>query len=430
MPRTGPCPGERQLGKAIRAILLTLACGQVMPGMASCHAQEGLPEDFRLDRWLPEADPRVPWSLMYKDYRYAPALDAIEFQGSWEYSPEKVHFKGRADVTETISVGRGFFILDWKEQKEQHWFSARRYGDPKWPGAWSPDGSTLAQVTDTAAATNVWLYVRATRDLRLLSQVPTRDVSNPVWSPDSERVAVFVGKVPETEHDDAKDAAGQPVDGASGGSMDLNDQSGYAGSLRVFDVRDDSVQSFKMAETETNLGPGISWSPSGAFVAVGTYAPEGAMRLQMFSPTAGRVAAEHLVRSRENTMRAVWSSDSRYLALSGDDVYIAQIGPEGDVKSERVVPLVQKARHIAWIPGTTQLLLSIETDVRTFGDVLQGVPGIMENPPKRQKHAAWRLDATTGLLETDTGFSEVSREEWSQPWMLPRVAEAFAQWSH
>ncbi len=416
---------RHRIGNGVLAALLGIS---VVP---HCDAGQGAAEGS-LAALLPMPDTRVPWSNLYSHFRYAPSGDAIAFLGTDSKSPAQSPVSGRSDVTADAVFGLGFCVMDWARSSEPAFFDLATYGLPTKAGSWSPDGAEFAQTTSTGAGTKIWLYSRKSGGIALLASAPTRRASNASWSPSGAELAVVMSR--RLSMTPTGPALPTPVPVADDApTPTLGNATEYVVELHIYDVSTKAERSLQLFDAEQPIESVVAWSPGVPVVAVVMEKSWGEYLLYFVSAesmtiTAASTGDSDCIGSYEAPQ---WCTSGKYLAATGTpsgNVLMIESDSGGAIASQHVLKLEHMVSTCAWVPNTTRLLIYGEIDKRTLGDAVRGLPGLMENAPKRLQHAVWLLDAETGEAELQPEFCVTTEESWRKPHSLPRVAEAFARW--
>jgi dipeptidyl aminopeptidase/acylaminoacyl peptidase len=270
-----------------------------------------------------------------------------------------------------------------------------------WNPVWSPDGRTLAFLSDRDGAVRVWLWTRATRQFRRLTAEPARvffGFESIRWSPNGRRVAVKLSPLNLTraQLDRLLPTSGTPV--ARRAPADSVTASVFSAAAArdsmlpapalALDL--DSTRSFLNAELADlamidvvtgrvkRIAPhvrvmGWQWSPDGRSLAYSTRQPDGGRGLLVYDnydlfvvDTSGkpaRLAAPRMV--QEYGLNFSWSPNGRSLAyLSSGQLYTApRDSAGGDVQTltrdERDFSTAYRAP--LWMGDTALLVQSGDT---------------------------------------------------------------------
>ena len=193
-----------------------------------------------------------------------------------------------------------------------------------WGAAWSPDGSQIAFVSNSAGNDDIYVVNVDGSDLRQLTDHPAAD-QYPAWSPDSSQIAF------QSRRDDNWEIYLMDADGEN--EQRLTDAPGSdwgsnwhpdGGSLVFVSSRDGTNDIFRMdletleavnltntPETEENPG----WSPDGALIVFGRYVNENS---EIFVMNADGSDVRVLTDSIGQDTNPSWSYDGSKIAFSSN----------------------------------------------------------------------------------------------------------------
>ena len=219
-----------------------------------------------------------------------------------------------------------------------------------WNPTWSPDGRTLALISDRDGLARVWLWTRSTRQFRRLSAEPVRayfGFEGVRWSPNGRRLAVKLSPLNYTRTQLDRllplRVAAQPRRGAAVTATVFTTPRGDTSAADSAVVDLDSVRSFlntelaDLAMIEAVTGRvkrlalharviGWQWSPDGRSIAYTIRQPDGGVghlvhdRYDLLvvdtTGTAPRLLASRMV--QEYGQNFSWSPDGSALAYVSD----------------------------------------------------------------------------------------------------------------
>ncbi|MGH7636838.1 MAG: S9 family peptidase [Gemmatimonadaceae bacterium] len=275
-----------------------------------------------------------------------------------------------------------------------------------WNPSWSPDGRTLAFISDRDGLARIWLWTRAARQFRRLIAEPVRvyfGFERLRWSPNGRRLAVKLSPLNYTRNAlerllPLRDPMPRPVGGSRGVTATVF--TGRPADSATTDstiVNLDSTRSFLNTEL-SDLGMidvvtgrvrrlvlrarviGWQWSPDGRSIAYTTRQPDGGVgrlvydRYDLFVvDTAGgapRLLAPRMV--QEYGQNFSWSPDGSRIAYISDGrlFVVPREGGEPRRLDEGDRSFARDYRAPLWIGDDALLLISSDTLFRV--DVATG----------------------------------------------------------
>jgi Tol biopolymer transport system component/imidazolonepropionase-like amidohydrolase len=217
---------------------------------------------------------------------------------------------------------------------------------------WSPDGNTLAYISDRGGIVNVWLHDLKTNQSRLLSKQITEDTSFPSWSPDGKKIAYY--------------------------TQNYMKKWGF-GILHIADVASGEV---KVTNKSVWVPSKPSWSPDGKTVvmmALKTYSTrfrEGTNNFMLVSlekDTAVMISPET---GKPLGMRVqngpAWSPDGKTMAYTKDGtLWTIPVNMNGEISGKAKKLNDELSDYISWT-GDSKTIVYISTDRLKQIDVVTG----------------------------------------------------------
>ncbi len=218
---------------------------------------------------------------------------------------------------------------------------------------WSPDGNTLAYISDRGGIMNVWLNDLKTNQSRLLSAQIKEDTSYPTWSPDGKQIAYY--------------------------TQNYMKKWGY-GILHIADVASGDV---KVANKSVWVPSKPSWSPDGKTVAMmalkaySTRFREGVNNFMLVSlekDTAIMVSPDS---AKPLGMRVqngpAWSPDGKTIAYTKDGtLWTVPVNINGEIAGKEKKLTDELADNLSWT-GDSKTIVYIATDKLKQIDVNTGI---------------------------------------------------------
>lgn len=391
--------------RSIQSCITLLAVG------CACHAQA---DRDGLASLIPAADSRIPWSNALRSARISPDGAAVGLVGpefASELEPERLRF--RKDVqSDHPAVPSGVAVL-MLEPAIKVQAAADIRGTPAARGAWSPDSQRFGEVFGLREP-SIGAYERATGDWKqVIEKLQLSLSSNVTWSPDSKQLAVC-----EFTNRKSKYAKANPA--APLGTLVIH-------AMEAASDRRVAVTGFPDYPSIC----GVSWSPSGRYVALvvdnspGSFGDSQASNtifLCIIDVAAGAVAwseSQPGVFAGEYHVPQ-WSSDSgRLVYCAGDGLRDAHVDADGRVTALRSTERFGTVRFAAWFPHNPLQLLVLG---QTEGEDESSTAKMAEI------YSTWVYDVKLDRADELTGLRVESADAWSGPWCVPRTAEALARW--
>jgi Tol biopolymer transport system component/imidazolonepropionase-like amidohydrolase len=219
---------------------------------------------------------------------------------------------------------------------------------------WSPDGKTLAYISDRSGKMEIWLQDIKTRNSKLLTNQAGSEVSMPSWSPDGKRIAFS--------------------------TLDYKKRWG-SGVLKVADVANGKITPVY----KTIFVPGkASWSPDGKMLAVMALVPsssrfrEGHNKFLLLSLDKDSVKFVSPDSTSPLGIRGqngpAWSPDGSRMAYIKDGVlWTVLVDKNGKIKQQPKQLTEELADNISWT-GDSKSIVYIATDRLKKIDVEDGDP--------------------------------------------------------
>ena len=208
---------------------------------------------------------------------------------------------------------------------------------------WSPDGRTLAYISDRGGRMNVWLYDFGNNESRLLSDEIKGETSFPSWSPDGKEIAFY--------------------------TQNYMKKWGF-GVLHIAEVSSGRVR-------EVSQGVWVpskpSWSPDGKRIALMTLekhstrfregfnyfmlvSTEKNKTYKILSPDSTKAL------SMRNQNGPVWSPDGKHMAYTKDGVlWVVPVNAQGDIVGKERKLTRELADNLSWT-GDSKSIVYIATD--------------------------------------------------------------------
>jgi len=288
-----------------------------------------------------------------------------------------------------------------------------------WAPAWSPDGRTLAFLSDRDGAVRVWLWDRQSKVLRRLALDPVRvffGFEGIRWSPGGRRVAVKLAPESMTRAQldrllpTAANAAAQRSAVGSGVTAIVYDAtSGVVtvpdtGAVTPQTINLESTRSFlnvelgDLATIDTRTGrvkrlaPHVRaiawrWSPDGARLAFTTRQPDGGRGVLVYDnydlfvvDTTGkqlpRLVAPRMI--QEYGLNFSWSPNGRQLAFQSDTALYVIHRDSGDARRVAIDGAVRESyRAPLWLNDDMLLARMGDTLWRLPVDAASGPPAVV-----------------------------------------------------
>jgi dipeptidyl aminopeptidase/acylaminoacyl peptidase len=248
-------------------------------------------------------------------------LFALRVIGEFQVSPDGsrvVFAMGRTDTEKDRTVSN-LWVIDTAGGEPRQLTTA--YANDTAP-RWSPDGRTVAFVSDREERKELWLIPADFGEARRLTRGAS-DVSQPAWSPDGQRL-VYVAKTDRPANDDPTHA---PKEGSD---VRVITQLGYKADGEGFwDGRYKHLFTMPVAggdATQLTDGPWDdtqpAWSPDGsriAFVSRRTPDREWTDVSDIYTVPAGGGDATQVTKSVGPFKAPCWSPDGAQIAFLGHD---------------------------------------------------------------------------------------------------------------
>ena len=218
---------------------------------------------------------------------------------------------------------------------------------------WSPDGNTLAYISDRGGIVNVWLHDLKTNQNRLLSGQIIEDTSYPTWSPDGKQIAYY--------------------------TQNYMKKWGY-GILHIADVASGEV---KVANKSLWVPSKPSWSPDGKTLAMmalkahSTRFREGFNNFMLVSLEKDTAILVSPDSSKPLGMRVqngpAWSPDGKTIAYTKDGtLWTIPVNIKGEIAGKEKKLTDELADNLSWT-GDSKTIVYIATDKLKQIDVTSGV---------------------------------------------------------
>ncbi|MFA6945395.1 MAG: hypothetical protein WC220_05780, partial [Pedobacter sp.] len=217
---------------------------------------------------------------------------------------------------------------------------------------WSPDGNTLAYISDRGGIMNVWLHDLKTNQSRLLSRQIIEDTSFPTWSPDGKQIAYY--------------------------TQNYMKKWGY-GILHIADVASGEV---KVANKTVWVPSKPSWSPDGKTVAMmalkaqSTRFREGFNNFMLVSLEKDTATLVSPNSGKPLGMRVqngpAWSPDGKTMAYTKDGtLWTIPVNIKGEISGKERKLTDELADYLSWT-GDSKTIVYIATDKLKQIDVTSG----------------------------------------------------------
>jgi len=398
-------------GLVALVFLWPAACAQTLDA-----EEAGLPPTSPVE--LPLPDPRVQWSDEWRAIVYRPDGGAVAAVG---YLPTKAAAEAvfRADVVDVPRTGAlGVAIVELSANGPQFAALPADLGSPASRGAWAPDSSGFAQVlvSETSFLGLFDSSARSWRKVAVLDSYPTSNVS---WF--GRNIAVL-GMRAEARALAPEDQLGRQI--VPHLCIVGSDGSGERG-----------VVLSELGTSKNIRGMTIGWDPTGRFIAVAASdraIDDAAATLLMVDARSMDVVSEHTIRPGvvdPDASIPQWAADgSSFVLLVRGAVYRCEISSRGEFSSvsRYDIPGVIDA---VWCPGERSLLVMTKKHEADVGETFETVIKIGENITHRYGYHVGEYVLATDVLHELKDFARFGREDWRQPYMLPRVGEAFSSWA-
>lgn len=217
---------------------------------------------------------------------------------------------------------------------------------------WSPDGNTLAYISDRGGLMNIWLHDLKTNQSHLLSDQIKEDTSFPVWSPDGKKIAYY--------------------------TQNYMKKWGF-GVLHIADVATGEI---KIANKSVWVPSKPSWSPDGktiALMALKAHSTRFREGFNNFMLVSLEQDTAHLVSPDSGKplgMRVqngpAWSPDGKTMAYTKDGtLWIIPVNSKGEVSGKERKLTDELADYLSWT-GDSKSIVYIATDKLKQIDVSSG----------------------------------------------------------
>lgn len=217
---------------------------------------------------------------------------------------------------------------------------------------WSPDGNTLAYISDRGGLMNIWLHDLKTNQSHLLSDQIKEDTSFPVWSPDGKKIAYY--------------------------TQNYMKKWGF-GVLHIADVATGEI---KIANKSVWVPSKPSWSPDGktiALMALKAHSTRFREGFNNFMLVSLEQDTAHLVSPDSGKplgMRVqngpAWSPDGKTMAYTKDGtLWIIPVNSKGEVSGKERKLTDELADYLSWT-GDSKSIVYIATDKLKQIDISSG----------------------------------------------------------